>query len=360
MPLQIVATDSIPGRTLTYSATGLPSGISINSSTGLITGTPTTQQTKNTVVTVTDNTGISSSVNFPWTISSVHHGAKGFVGGTINAATYGSATLTDAMNTLDGYINSDGGSRKFSYSCQKFYYENSKWPTSLTSINDIRTAKNLGVKCLLSFKPAADSTNAYTATLYRTEKTNLANAIALYKNANVNFEVTLFQEANDGHPEFPNAAAYHAYWSFYGPTVLAAGIPLVYDPGMSYPSAALTFFPSNPNPTKVVVDFYAVTYVKKGTTLDAIETKTDAIGVPFGAWELGDSNNITAGEQLDPGFGNYCTYLTNLFTARTTAGKDNADLCFFCVPHSSSFNVITGPSDFKVPHIQQLYDAVSV
>ena len=38
--LQIQATDSASGQTLTYSATGLPAGLSISSS-GLISGTPT-------------------------------------------------------------------------------------------------------------------------------------------------------------------------------------------------------------------------------------------------------------------------------------------------------------------------------
>jgi hypothetical protein len=43
--LQIHASDSQSGQTLTYSATGLPAGLSINSATGLITGTPTTAGT---------------------------------------------------------------------------------------------------------------------------------------------------------------------------------------------------------------------------------------------------------------------------------------------------------------------------
>ena len=38
--LQIHATDSASGQTLTYSASGLPAGLSINSSSGLISGTP--------------------------------------------------------------------------------------------------------------------------------------------------------------------------------------------------------------------------------------------------------------------------------------------------------------------------------
>ena len=54
---------------LTWSASGLPSGLSINSSTGQITGTPTTTGTYNFVVTVTDSTGASASQNFTMTVN---------------------------------------------------------------------------------------------------------------------------------------------------------------------------------------------------------------------------------------------------------------------------------------------------
>jgi len=66
--LQIQATDSAAGQTLTYAATGLPAGLSI-SSTGLITGTPTTVGASTVTVTVTDSTGASGSATFTWTIS---------------------------------------------------------------------------------------------------------------------------------------------------------------------------------------------------------------------------------------------------------------------------------------------------
>ena len=77
--LQIAASDSASGQTLTYSATGLPAGLSINASTGLISGTPTTAATGSTTVTVKDTTGASGSATFSWTVNAA---ATGCVGGS--------------------------------------------------------------------------------------------------------------------------------------------------------------------------------------------------------------------------------------------------------------------------------------
>lgn len=69
--LQITATDSSPGQTLTYTATGLPAGLSINSATGLISGTPTTAGTSSVTVTAADTTGASGSTTFSWTVNPI-------------------------------------------------------------------------------------------------------------------------------------------------------------------------------------------------------------------------------------------------------------------------------------------------
>jgi hypothetical protein len=74
--LQLHASDSASGQTLTYSATGLPAGLSINSSTGLISGTPSTAATSNVTVKATDTTGASGSAAFTWTINSSGGGGK--------------------------------------------------------------------------------------------------------------------------------------------------------------------------------------------------------------------------------------------------------------------------------------------
>jgi hypothetical protein len=67
--LQIQATDSAGGQTLTYRATGLPAGLSISSSSGLISGTPTSAGTSSITVTATDTTGASGSASFTWTVT---------------------------------------------------------------------------------------------------------------------------------------------------------------------------------------------------------------------------------------------------------------------------------------------------
>ncbi|MEV4439078.1 M4 family metallopeptidase [Streptomyces sp. NPDC049577] len=70
--LQIKATGT--SGALTYSATGLPAGLSINASTGLISGTPTTTGTSNVTVTVKDGAGKTGSASFKWTVNTTGGG----------------------------------------------------------------------------------------------------------------------------------------------------------------------------------------------------------------------------------------------------------------------------------------------
>jgi cellulase/cellobiase CelA1 len=67
--LQVRGSDSASGQNLTFSATGLPPGLSISSS-GLISGTPTTSGSYNVTVTAKDSTNASGSASFSWAISS--------------------------------------------------------------------------------------------------------------------------------------------------------------------------------------------------------------------------------------------------------------------------------------------------
>ena len=57
------------GLPITYSATGLPAGLTLNTNTGFISGTPTTVGTSNVTVTASDGT-LSTSQAFTWTRTS--------------------------------------------------------------------------------------------------------------------------------------------------------------------------------------------------------------------------------------------------------------------------------------------------
>jgi hypothetical protein len=108
---------STAGSTLTYSATGLPTGLSINTSTGVISGTPSANGTYNPTVTATDANGPAGSASFTWTIStstcSVTQlmGNAGFEGGSDTPWTYtnGGATSSTAprSGSKHGLIGGD-------------------------------------------------------------------------------------------------------------------------------------------------------------------------------------------------------------------------------------------------------------
>src|SRR6202041_2288588 len=67
--LALVATDP-DGDVLTYSATGLPGGISVNPSTGLLSGTLSYTSAGTYPVTVTASDGtLAASQSFTWTVT---------------------------------------------------------------------------------------------------------------------------------------------------------------------------------------------------------------------------------------------------------------------------------------------------
>jgi hypothetical protein len=80
--LAMQALDSAAGQTLTYSATGLPSGLSIDRASGHITGTLGSAASASTVtVTATDGTGAKGSVTFSMVVvkslTTGYHGVSG-------------------------------------------------------------------------------------------------------------------------------------------------------------------------------------------------------------------------------------------------------------------------------------------
>ncbi|HXR71276.1 cellulose binding domain-containing protein, partial [Actinocrinis sp.] len=164
--VQVRATDSAAGQTLTYTATGLPAGLSISSS-GLITGTPSAAGTFNAMVTATDSTGASGSASFTWTIS----------GGSTGGGT-----------------------------CQVSYVK-SEWAGGFTAnltVTNTGTSSVNGWTLTWSFPGDQKVTNAWNATLTQSGRsvsaTNVSYNAAIAPGGNVQFGFQGTWASNDASP----------------------------------------------------------------------------------------------------------------------------------------------------------------
>ena len=110
-PVTLSATDTSPTATLTYSDGGtLPTGLSLDGATGIISGTPTTGGPVDVTLTVADGSGATAMVTFTWTIVNVitaaTTGPQSDVSGTPTSPLDASATDSSPVATL---TYSDGG-----------------------------------------------------------------------------------------------------------------------------------------------------------------------------------------------------------------------------------------------------------
>ncbi|HET9060640.1 MAG TPA: glycoside hydrolase family 3 C-terminal domain-containing protein, partial [Acidimicrobiales bacterium] len=117
--LQLAATDSAGGQTLSFSATGLPGGLSLAPATGAITGTALYQESDVVTVTVTDAEGYEDSVSFEWVVGgqATSCGASGTGEAALDesgftATTNAPSSATDApQNAITNAVNATSLSR---------------------------------------------------------------------------------------------------------------------------------------------------------------------------------------------------------------------------------------------------------
>ncbi|WP_336115317.1 M4 family metallopeptidase [Streptomyces sp. PTD9-10] len=175
--LQIQASSTNSGA-LTYSASGLPAGLSINSSTGLISGTPTTAGSSSTTVTVTDSTGATGTATFGWTVSSTGGGCSS----TQLLSNPGFESGSSGWTATSGVITTDSGEAAHSGSYKAWLdgYGSSHTDTLSQSVTI-----PAGCKATLTFYLHIDTSETTASTQYdKLTVTAGSKTLATYSNLN--------------------------------------------------------------------------------------------------------------------------------------------------------------------------------
>ena len=185
--LQLHATDSASGQTLTYSASGLPGGLSVNSSTGLISGTPTTAGTYSVTATAQDTTGASGSSSFTWTIA----GSGGGGGGCTAAQLLGNPGFetgsASPWTASSGVIDNSSGEPAHAGSWKAWL--NGYGTTHTDTLSQSVTVPASCTSATLTYYLHIDTSETTTSTAYDTLKVTATSGsttttLATYSNLN--------------------------------------------------------------------------------------------------------------------------------------------------------------------------------
>ncbi|MFH7336467.1 putative Ig domain-containing protein [Streptomyces hygroscopicus] len=177
--LSISASDSA-GAALTYSASGLPTGLSINSSTGVISGTASTAGTYQVTVTAKDSTGATGSTSFTWTVGTSGGGCSS----SQLLANPGFESGNTGWTASSGVITNGTGETAHGGS---YYAWMDGYGTSHTDTVSQSVTIPAGCKATLTFYLHVDTAETTTTSAYdKLTVTAGSTTLASYSNLNAN------------------------------------------------------------------------------------------------------------------------------------------------------------------------------
>lgn len=262
------------------------------------------------------------------------------VGVTIDKGAYHVTTFSEAAQILNGYVGSPLATR-----FEKIYLKHGEFSLNEKLTELIPT----GCSFLISVKPSTS--------LVASQQKALAGLLSKLKAMGVKFRVALYSEPND--KAFATPAEWLPYWRFYAPVILAAGIPLVYEPGCGPTAYArgIALFPSNPAPTEVWLDYYASAYglgSRIDTLLSLAHQRRIKVGIGEWGWTAGNSSG-TGHPMTMPIFTQYGNYLLS----QIHAGKIQLGAAYYSAAFGTlTANVITSAQDPRIPMIKKIAAAL--
>ena len=260
-------------------------------------------------------------------------------GATVDLSSYGGKNYLDAANTFDGFVG-----LPMATMIQKVYMGHGEFPPHPPlKMTHLAAA---GCEFLVSIEPSRS--------MVPSEQALLAKWLTMMNNSGIPYRVVLYSESND--KAFKTAPEWFAYWSYYAPVVKDAGAVLAYNCGCGFKALprAEAYFPSNPTPDELWMDFYATSF-RGGSRLDTLIGLADNAGIPAGVaewdWSAGD---LIFTPMTLPWWNAYCEYIVSL----ATAGKLPLGAIFFnAVAKGGRADVIDSASDPRIPGIHRVAQA---
>jgi hypothetical protein len=266
----------------------------------------------------------------------IHAATTPLAGATVDLASYGGTSYINAANIYDGYVG-----LPLATTLQKVYMGHGEFPPH-PPLKMTQLAK-AGCEFLVSIEPSKTMTTA--------EQTLVAKFLAMMNGTGIKYRVALYSEAND--KAFRTSAEWFTYWSYYAPVVKDAGVVCAYDCGCGFRALprAEAYFPSNPTPDELWMDFYCTSF-RGGSRIDTLIGMADAVGIPAGVAEWGwSAGDIIFNPITIPWWNAYCSYIIS----RAGASKLTLGAIFFnAVAKGGRADVIASASDPRIPGIQRV------